>query len=135
MKKILNIILWKFRNKGFLKNKLSHSLFHSVVGLMYGFNTQRNLKIISIISIVVFILTIIAKLPIFELFVIVYSIFCVLITELINTSIELLVDLITKEYRLKAMLAKDVAAGATLLAVIQSIIIGTVITLRYFNIL
>lgn len=135
MKKILNIILWKFRNKGFLKDKLSHSLFHSVVGLMYGFNTQRNLKTISIISVIVFVLAILAKLPALEMCIIVYAIFCVLITELINTSIELLVDLVTKEYRLKAMLAKDVASGATLLAVIQSIIIGMIISFRYFNIL
>jgi len=135
MKKILNIIIWKFRNKGFLKNKLSHSLFHSTIGILYGFNTQRNLKIMSIISILVLILTAVVKLPIFQVLIIIYSISCVLITELINTSIELLVDLVTKEYRLKAMLAKDVAAGATLLAVIQSIIIGTVITLRFLSII
>jgi len=89
----------------------------------------------SIISILVLILAAVVKLPVFQILIVIYSISCVLITELINTSIELLVDLVTKEYRLKAMLAKDVAAGATLLAVIQSIIIGTVITLRFLSII
>ena len=135
MKKILNVVIWKFRNKSLLENKIIHSLFHAVVGLIHSFHKQRNLKIISVIALIVFTLAIIFSLPIFQIFAIVYAIFCVFITEMINTSIELVVDLVTKEYRLKAMLAKDVAAGATLIAVVQSAIIGVLIVIHYFHII
>ena len=53
------------------------------------------------------------------------TIFSVLILEILNTSIESLVDLVVKKkFSNLAKIAKDCSAGAVLLASINSVIIG-----------
>lgn len=51
----------------------------------------------------------------------------VLLMEMLNTVIESLVDLATPEYHPLARTAKDVAAGAVLLAAIAAVIVGVYI--------
>lgn len=51
----------------------------------------------------------------------------VLIAEMANSSIEMIVDLITKERKKEAKKAKDIAAGMVLLASGLSIVIGILI--------
>ena len=54
--------------------------------------------------------------------------------EMVNTAIERTVDLVTSDYDVYAKIAKDVAAGAVLIASIIAVIIGGVIFLPYiFN--
>ena len=53
----------------------------------------------------------------------------VLGAEMANSSIEAVVDLITKERRLKAKIAKDVVAGMVLLVSMLSVAIGVLIFL------
>ena len=48
----------------------------------------------------------------------------VLTLEMINTALEAVVDLVTLEYRPLAKIAKDVAAGAVLLACITAVGVG-----------
>ena len=51
----------------------------------------------------------------------------VLITELLNTALELLVDLVSPGFNSQAGKVKDVAAGAVLVAAVIAVIIGAVI--------
>ncbi len=55
----------------------------------------------------------------------------VICLEMVNTAIEKTVDLVTSEYHPYAKIAKDVAAGAVLIAAIFSVIIGGIIFLPY----
>ena len=55
----------------------------------------------------------------------------VITAEMINSAIEKMVDLITKEHRQEAKIAKDVAAGMVLVTAIAAAIIGTLIFLPY----
>jgi diacylglycerol kinase len=55
------------------------------------------------------------------------AIFVVVITEMINTSIEKSIDLFTKKKRYRAMVSKDIAAGAVLLASIYACLVGLII--------
>lgn len=48
----------------------------------------------------------------------------VLAAEMANSSIEAVVDLITQERRLKAQIAKDLAAGMVFLSAVISVIVG-----------
>ena len=50
---------------------------------------------------------------------------------MINTAIENMVDLISKEYHVEAKRAKDVSAGMVLVTVIGSVIVGILIFLPY----
>ena len=47
--------------------------------------------------------------------------------EMINTAIEKVVDLLTEKYHILALIAKDVAAGAVLIASIVAFIVGALI--------
>ena len=51
----------------------------------------------------------------------------VIIAEVMNTAIEATVDLVTKEYHPMAKIAKDVAAGAVVLAAINAVIVAILI--------
>ncbi|WP_414046256.1 diacylglycerol kinase family protein [Macrococcus equi] len=62
---------------------------------------------------------------------IIISIFSVLFMEVINTSVEYVVDLVTEDYHVLAKHAKDTAALAVLLASLMSAIIGLIIFLPY----
>lgn len=57
------------------------------------------------------------------------SIFLVLILELINTTLENLVDIVSPQIQTKARIAKDVAAGGVLMSSILSVIVGLIIFL------
>jgi undecaprenol kinase len=50
---------------------------------------------------------------------------------MINTAIEMMVDLITKEHREEAKIAKDVASGMVLITVSGAVIVGLLIFLPY----
>jgi diacylglycerol kinase (ATP) len=52
------------------------------------------------------------------------TIFLVFVAELANTSVEIAVDLVTRKMRPRAMMAKDVAAGAVLAASINALVIA-----------
>ena len=57
------------------------------------------------------------------------AIFLVMTMEMMNTSLERVVDLFTDEYHPLARLAKNAAAGAALLAALYAVIVGLVIFL------
>ena len=48
----------------------------------------------------------------------------VYVTEMVNTSIEILVDLVTKKQKYRAMLSKDIAAGAVLMSSLGACVVG-----------
>ncbi len=56
----------------------------------------------------------------------------VLVTEAINSAIELLVDLVSPDFNEKAGRIKDIAAGAVLLAAITAMVVGLIIFVPYF---
>nr|WP_068892433.1 diacylglycerol kinase family protein [Pedobacter panaciterrae] len=96
-------------------------------GIIYAFKTQLNFKF----HIVALLLTAIAgwyfTLSVHEWLWIVAAAAIVLITELLNTAIEVLVDLISPNFNPKAKIIKDVAAASVLIAAIGSAIIGLII--------
>ncbi len=66
-----------------------------------------------------------------EFLIILVVIMQVICLEMVNTAIEKTVDLVTSEYHPYAKIAKDVAAGAVLIAAVFSVIIGGIIFLPY----
>jgi len=57
------------------------------------------------------------------------AVFLVMTMEMMNTSLERVVDLFTREYHPLARLAKNAAAGAALLAAIYAVIVGMLVIL------
>lgn len=62
-----------------------------------------------------------------DMLVLVFAVTLVIVAEMFNTAIEAVVDMITENYSPAAKLAKDVAAGAVLLAAVNAVIAGVLI--------
>lgn len=111
----------------------SHSIIQSFPYAFRGLNDtikkEPNFKIQLILGILAVILGIIFQISLTEWLILMISIFLVLILELINTTLENLVDIVSPQIQEKARIAKDVAAGGVLMSSILSIIIGLIIFL------
>lgn len=111
-----------------LKNKnFWDALKKAISGIWYGVKTQRNIKIQIVVAILVIIVGIFLRLNITEFIFITFAIMLVVITEMVNTAIETVVNLCTAQYHNLAKIAKDVAAGAVVLAAVNAIIIAVLI--------
>ncbi len=107
--------------------KFIDSFKYAIEGILTGIKEERNLKIHITIMILVIIFGFIFKISRIEWIICILLFGLVISAELINTSIENVVDLITMEKHPKAKIAKDVSAGAVLIIAITSAIIGLII--------
>jgi diacylglycerol kinase len=116
-------------DKKFSISRRIKSFGYAFKGIFFVFKTQHNIWIHSLAIIVVLTAGFIFKLNAPEWGLVVLAIGLVLVSEMINTAIEWLVDLVSPDYSEKAGLIKDVAAGAVLIAALISVIIGIIIFL------
>lgn len=107
--------------------KLINSFKYAFEGINTALKEEKNMKIHIIIMILVIILGIVLKISRIEWIICIILFGFVISLELVNTAIETTVDLITQEKNPKAKIAKDVAAGAVLIAAITATIIGLII--------
>jgi diacylglycerol kinase len=113
--------------------KLLKSFRFAIEGLKYAVVTQRNMRIHFITALVVLLLSLCLSLSKLEILLLFVSITLVLFAELINTSIEAVVDMVTEEFHPLAKVAKDVAAGAVFLTAGLAFIVGTSIFFPYLR--
>ena len=104
---------------------LPTSLRYAADGLIYGFSSQRNFQIHVAIGAVVFGLGFWLNLNPTQLSILVLTVAGVLVLELVNTSIEAVVDLsIGRRFHPLARIAKDCAAAGVLVAAISALVIA-----------
>lgn len=115
MKKVLSI------------KRLRKSFGYAFKGIDDVIKHEPNMKIHVVVAILVVVMAFILKVSIIEWIILVLLIGAVLAAETINTTIENLVDMYTKEYDEKAKIVKDTAAGTVLILAITSAIIGLII--------
>ncbi len=108
--------------------KSKHSLIRSFKfafdGIFSEFKKGRNFRIQIFLGATAVVLGVILKITPPEWFSLILVIASVLILELVNTAIESMVDMISPEIQEKARIAKDVSAGAVLVASIAAAIVG-----------
>ncbi len=116
--------------------KIRNSFKYAIEGIWTSFKTERNMKIHIFIMILAIIAGIILKINKSEWIICIILFAIVIGSELFNTSIETIVDMVMPEKNEKAKIAKDVSAGAVLVVAIGAAIIGLVIFVpRILNIL
>ena len=103
------------------------SLKHAVEGLWYAIHTQRNFRIHLGATILVVVVAPWLHLSYTSWAILTLTIGIVLVTEMMNTAAEALVDLASPDYHPLAKLVKDVAAGAVLVTAVVAIAIGLII--------
>ena len=96
-------------------------------GIIHALRTQRNLRIHFVVAIAVIVFALVVSVSRIELIALLISITFVLIAEMINTAVEGAIDVATTSFDPMAKLAKDVAAGAVLIAAINAIAVGYLI--------
>lgn len=108
-------------------HKLSDSFRNAFRGLRQAIARERNMRIHVAAAVLCILLGIVCRLDPVSWAVLFIAIGLVVVTELINTAVEKLVDMITTEYSTKARAVKDIAAGAVLVAAIVAVALGALV--------
>lgn len=96
-------------------------------GLEYVLINEDNFKREIVFGILALIVSAVLKVNKIEFTIIVITISLVLFAEIVNTAIEQVVDLITKDYSKEAGQIKDIAASGVLLMSFISVVVGLLI--------
>lgn len=107
--------------------RLGKSFRYAHSGLSHALLTQPNLVTHLVLGAIVCIAAWIAHFDHIEWAILILVIALVIILEMINTVAEAIVDLASPEFSDQARIAKDVSAGAVLVAAIFSIIVGLIL--------
>ena len=138
--KFWNRLLHFARNDDLLYTKnMNPKKFH-ILSFKYAFEgiaaalkEEPNLKFHFLAGFIVLIAAYILKISITDWMIIIFLIGFVIAVELTNTAIEAIVDEFTDKEHPGAKLAKDISAGAVLVAALTSATIGLMIFLPYVS--
>jgi len=100
------------------------SFNYAFEGIIHVLRTQRNMRIHFAVALIVLIAGLAVDVSRLELIALLLAIAFVLIAEMINTALEAAIDVATTSFDPMAKLAKDIAAGAVLIATVNAIAIG-----------
>ena len=100
------------------------SFNYAAEGIIHVLRTQRNMRIHFLIAAGVLVFALFVGVDKLELIALLLSITFVLMAEMINTAIEGAIDVSTTAFDPMAKLAKDVAAGAVLIATLNALAVG-----------
>jgi len=107
------------------ESKLVESFNAAIEGFLYVIKTERNMRIHILFAIFILLLGIYLNFTHVEMMILAISVTLVLVAEMINTAIELIVDIIVQmEFHPIAKVIKDTSAGAVLVTVINAVIVG-----------
>ena len=108
------------------KNHLD-SFRYAVEGIVHAFRTQKNMRFHFFTVVLVLSIGLLLRLGRVEMAILFIVVSGVLVAEMMNTAIESVVDMITQAYHPLAKLAKDIAAGAVLIASITAAVVGGIL--------
>jgi len=119
-----------------MNNKPQYTLFknasYALDGLKHAIKTETSFKLELLIALVVFPAIYLLPFALIYKLVLVMTYFMIMITELLNSAVENVVDLVTQEIHPLAKAAKDIGATAVLFSVILHILCWVVIGLHTF---
>lgn len=112
--------------------RLVKSFSYAIKGFFTTFKEEPNMKIHVLVASIVIICGFIFKVSNLEWIILFFAIGLVIASEIVNTSIENLVDLVTQKFDDQAKIAKDTAAAMVLVMSITAAIIGLIIFVPKF---
>lgn len=111
-----------YKNRSFLAG-----LLHALDGVKEGYRSERSMRIHCAAAALVLLLGLLLGLSAWEWIVCVILIGLVIASELLNTALEHIVDILMPELNPRAKRVKDTAAGAVLVVSLAAAIAGAVI--------
>ena len=120
-----------------INNKPKYTLFknasYAIDGLIHAIKTETSFKLELIIALIVFPAIYFMPFELIYKLVLVVTYFMIMVAELLNSAVENVVDLVTKEIHPLAKAAKDVGATAVFFTVILHILCWLMIGLHTFS--
>lgn len=107
------------------------SFGHAFAGIWWAVKTQPNFRVHIILASVACYLGWYFSITNVEWSILIFTIVLGLSAELINTALEAMTDLITKEWRAEAKIAKDVSAGMMLTVALGAVCVALAIFGHY----
>lgn len=104
--------------------KFTDSFNNAIEGIIYAVRTQRNMRVHMVIAILVLMFSLFFDFTKTEMLILFFTITLVIVLEMVNTAIESTIDVLANYYHPLAKIAKNVAAGAVLIAAINSVVVG-----------
>jgi diacylglycerol kinase (ATP) len=108
------------------------SLNCAIEGILWAAKTQRHMLFHLLAAILALVGALVLRLTLQEFALLALAITLVLFAELVNTAIEVTIDLVSPDFHPLAQRAKDVAAGAVLLASVGAMVLGYLALSRFF---
>jgi len=103
----------------------------AIEGILYTARTQKHMRHHFLAALVILVAALLLRVSPVEFMLLSLAISFVLFAELLNTAIEVVVDMISPEFHPLAKVAKDVAAGAVLVAAFGTMIMGYLVLAKY----
>ncbi|NLG65627.1 MAG: diacylglycerol kinase, partial [Actinobacteria bacterium] len=101
-----------------------YSFNWAIEGIVWALRHERSMRIHVAAAVIVVVLGLVFSVSRVELLLILAAITFVMVAELINTAVEKIIDLFAEGVSEPAKIAKDVAAGAVLVASINALAVG-----------
>jgi diacylglycerol kinase len=109
------------------KHGIIPSFGYALEGIRAAFKNEPNFRIHLFFAIFSLLAATVVGFSVTEWIILAFTITFVLVLELINTTLEAIVDLASPKIKGKAKIAKDVSAAAVLVSAILAIIVGLVL--------
>ncbi len=106
--------------------KLGMSFFYAARGIAYCVKHERNIRIHIVALIYVIYFSSFYNFSRIDYAVLILTCALVIAFELINTSIEVVIDKVSPKFSIFAMIGKDIAAGAVLVGAIGAVAVGVI---------
>ena len=107
--------------------KLAHSFKYAARGIVFCVSHETNLRIHIVAVIVELFTSQFYDLSRAEVILLILTCLIVIVTEMLNTAIEVVIDKVSPGYSALAKAGKDIAAGAVMISSIAAVIIAIII--------
>lgn len=115
-----------------MKKLIEFSSFkYAIAGIIIALKSERNFRIIVLFSIIAVSFGFYCNISKTEWLILLLCCSGVTVSEMINTAIEAIVDIISPKYHASAKKIKDISAGAVLIVSLFALAIGLILFLPY----
>jgi diacylglycerol kinase (ATP) len=114
-------------------NDLSASLSFALDGIVHTLRTERNMRIHFLAGFAVLVGGIYVNLSPLEYMALSVTVCFVLVTEMFNTAVEHMVDMVESKQSPLAKVVKDIAAGAVFVAAVNAAVVGYLIVFQQID--
>lgn len=105
----------------------------AAAGIIYCLKTERNMRIHFTAALLALGLGYWFRIGSRDLLLVVFAVALVITAEMVNTAVEAVVDLYVRDYHPGARAAKDIAAGAVLVAALNSLAVAYIVFYPYLK--